>query len=774
MTSSPPGQLPRLSPSLSSSLPPSSSSATTRNPLTLKISKLLSSNLDDAGTRAALDTLGRLELSSSGGSLRKDGGKGKGKKGTRPGAAGGGGLRKDVEREMAIASRGFLRAFGDVNEKLSHLEQHLTSMHAECDAIEASLTHANAGTKYLLEHAEGLRAQRAQTQLHQQLLALFLTRFTLTQAEEDLLSLHPSVSPIDGKFFQALSKLHQIRSSCRTLLSHTSIDETSPTGTTKKDDGADEDGSGGPPRTAIDLMAYTSHHLQVGHQKLFKWLQFEFRSFAREGTEVGEWVRKGVEVLGREVVELLEELLNTLSATRSAHLLTTFHTALTVGGAPSQNSTFLPRPIELHAHDPLRYVGDMLAWIHQTMASEREWLEGVFGVEDKGRWVGSVRVFSKETEVEDDGLGSLGVREKKGKESEERERRRREKWVRKLLDRDLEACGRPLKMRVQQTIKSQEGPITSYKILMLIQFYKITVERTIGSDALLTKVLGEIMDNANEHFFEMLRAQGRSLLRFIQPPAAALSPPHSLRDALNVLREIMGVFESSLLETGGVREGVNSTNTTKPSLIADRTHEPSAREVEFAPVLTAALDPALQMVDKMSLLRPQTWDRNVFTVNCFEMVLGTLEVVEFVEGRWLEVGKQREEKVEELVKEHYGHLLNESGLEPILTALTTKEADTPLSHLPTAGSPALISAINTFTHFLQTVDTLSSPRLSLLPPRLGSFIHLESLRRVSVAYKDVWEAVMDEKNRYEGRHTLLRRSKEEVGVLLGVKEERSY
>jgi len=33
-----------------------------------------------------------------------------------------------------------------------------------------------------------------------------------------------------------------------------------------------------------------------------------------------------------------------------------------------------PRPIELHAHDPLRYVGDILAWFHQTCASEHELL----------------------------------------------------------------------------------------------------------------------------------------------------------------------------------------------------------------------------------------------------------------------------------------------------------------------------------------------------------------------------------------------------------------
>jgi hypothetical protein len=31
-----------------------------------------------------------------------------------------------------------------------------------------------------------------------------------------------------------------------------------------------------------------------------------------------------------------------------------------------------PRPIEWHAHDPQRYVGDMLAWLHQATPTENE------------------------------------------------------------------------------------------------------------------------------------------------------------------------------------------------------------------------------------------------------------------------------------------------------------------------------------------------------------------------------------------------------------------
>lgn len=57
--------------------------------------------------------------------------------------------------------------------------------------------------------------------------------------------------------------------------------------------------------------------------------------------------------------------------------------------------------MELHAHDPLRYVGDMLAWVHQSIAAEREFLESLFGLKSDQRMVGSIRKFDSEDEEED-------------------------------------------------------------------------------------------------------------------------------------------------------------------------------------------------------------------------------------------------------------------------------------------------------------------------------------------------------------------------------------
>ena len=90
--------------------------------------------------------------------------------------------------------------------------------------------------------------------------------------------------------------------------------------------------------------------------------------------------------------------------------------ALTRGGPGG-----LPRPIEIHAHDPLRYVGDMLAWVHQSIAGEREFLEGLFGVKGEKRMVGSIRKFE---------------------DSEE------EGWIQELMDKALEKLRYPLKVSI--------------------------------------------------------------------------------------------------------------------------------------------------------------------------------------------------------------------------------------------------------------------------------------------------------------------------------------
>lgn len=133
-----------------------------------------------------------------------------------------------------------------------------------------------------------------------------------------------------------------------------------------------------------------------------------------------------------------------------------FLNALTRGGPGGT-----PRPIELQAPDPLRYIGDMLAWVHQACAGEKEMLESLFQ-----RNVEKYQDVSGITVKVSDTIGDL-------------------------LDCAMKGTCRPLKSRMEQVLLLQPGAITSYKVANLIQFYTVTLCKLLRKNGTLERILYE-------------------------------------------------------------------------------------------------------------------------------------------------------------------------------------------------------------------------------------------------------------------------------------------
>ncbi|CDZ97324.1 casein kinase i [Phaffia rhodozyma] len=691
----------------------SSSQTASRNPISLRLYKVLASSFDDPSSREALEAVSsyynvpapsQKSSSIADGSLVASEGE-IGPDGVVEGAAARArkGLRRDGELRLAEGSKKFLDAFGEVDQKLDALQRHILEMHTRCDDVQAKLEDASSGTQFLLERAEGLREQRATTQLRSTIINLFLSRFTLSHSEIETLTSRDV--PLGPSLFLAMDRALSIRKDCQSLLS----------------------GEGSGTTAGEDIMKSTSQYLEAAYHKIFRWVTWEFRQFVREAQlEVGQTLREAVKRL-RDRKVLLDEALLTLSTLRQSSLLALFTEALTRGG-PSG----LPRPIELHAHDPQRYVGDMLAWIHQSTANEREFLESLFGVGRDGRMIGSTRAPN----------GNVGGDE--------------ERLVRTMLDRDMESCCRPLRIRIQHAIKSQEGVITSYKVVNLLQFYLVTMKRTLGDDALLTKTLEDIFKVSYKSFFDTLDARGRSLLRFLHAPDADLSPPPALRNATQVLREIMSVYESNLLDVLPEQSSLSKENGVDED------------ETDFERILDAAVDPPLEMCKRMADRRTpapgQTdrdveWDKAVFLINCVGYLEHVLESFSFTTARVKLLQNQMERHIKYLTDEHFEKCLEDSGLSGVYKALKGKDEETALSRLPAATPSAVQTSLQTFQTYLQTLDVLSCARLALLSStQLGSEIHKEALGRLADAYSAIWDAVMNkEKNRYEFPVSLLRR-----------------
>ncbi|WVO24355.1 uncharacterized protein IAS62_005720 [Cryptococcus decagattii] len=645
--------------------------ATRMNPISLRIYKAIGTSFDDVSSREALeiasgmygpeDPKGKGKVQSEYEELEEDDDtlpKRRTLKG-QSAATARKYLKQDIETSLATGSAKFLEAFAEVDQ----------------------LDQASSGTKFLLERADVLRSQRASAQLRAHLITLFLSRFVLSNSE--LAALTSREVAIGQPLFDTLDHLEKIRTDCEVLLG----------------------GEEGKTQAGLDIMSVTSEQLELGYTKIHRYCQFEFRQFTRETQlEVTPVMRQAIHRL-RDRPALLADAIQTLTSTRQSSILQQFLDALTRGGPGG-----LPRPIEIHAHDPTRYVGDMLAWVHQTTATEHEFLEGMFGVKEKGRWVGQAR---------------------EGKEGEE------ERMASEVLDKNLEGLSRPLKLRIQQTIKSQEGIIMAYKIANLLQFYLVTMRKTIGEKAILVRTL-----------------QDRSLLRFLHPPDATLTPPITLRDAAHILRELLSVYSTSLID-------------------------PAERESDedLAKLLDKAIGPCVEMCERMAEMRRGKsgggeWERDIFMVNSLGYLEHTLEMFDFTTRMLHMLDEKIKTHVESMTFEHHGKLLEACGLAAVMRTIRTRPADSPLSRLDATSPKSLTSALSKFSTWLSTVDPSTSPRLALLTSsRLAEEIHRKVLRKIYEAYGEVCERVLDKAEGYEFGETMLRRGREEVGVALGVGED---
>ncbi|XP_006457735.1 hypothetical protein AGABI2DRAFT_198704 [Agaricus bisporus var. bisporus H97] len=685
------------------------SSTQARNPVALRLYKVLSTNFEDAATREALQFLSDLYApppsSIKGKELLKPRDEfededdietdvADGRNSTLnqppveqvPGEIAGRArkhLRRDMEKKLAEGSRQFLKALSEVDQRLNDLQVHLEAMKSDCDEAETQLGLTEQSGRTLLERAGSLREERKEVEDKKSIVELFLSRFTLTEQEIDVIKsrdIH-----IGTRFFQTMDKTEKIRNDCQVLMA----------------------GEDGPTQAGTDIMAATSSYLEHGYEKLLRWASSEFRQIGREMLiEVTPTLREAIRRL-RKRPELLTEALTNLSETRQATLSSSFLTALTRGGRSG-----LPRPIELHAHDPMRYVGDMLAWVHQSIAAEQEFLESLFDLKSAKRMVGSVRNFGD------------------GGEEEE--------WIQELLDLAVGKLCVPLKMRVQQTVRSQESSIISYKIANLLQFYLFTMRRTIGNHAILTKTLQDVTDLAYNVFYESIQTQRRSLAHLQLPPDdPSLTPPLTVLDHAQILRDIMTVYQSSMVDDEDANE----------------------LQAGFSKVLDIMVDPVVEACanasEKKKHLRSR-WDQAVFMLNCLSYLLSILEPFSFTSAKQDGVRKMLDARIGALTDEHYISILNDAGIYIACQTCHHRPSDEPLSRIPSMRPTDLQRALKHFSTWLSGLEVLHSPRLSqLVVQKLHERIHQDALRRVAKEYRMLCEEIGKPENKYEAASTLL-------------------
>ena len=332
-------------------------------------------------------------------------------------------LRLDVQQELIECNGEIVQDFGKVADQLKRIGTAIESLNSSCAEMRRHINAAHRETGHMLEEARTLLSDKRQVESKQQLLDAFKTHFVVSDV--DLAILTSTAEPVNDEFFRLLTRMKKINQDSQVLL------------------GSENQALG------LEILEQSSRHLNAAFQKLYRWIQREFKSLDLENPQISAAIRRALRVLA-ERPTLFQNCLDFFAEAREHILSNNFYAALT--GAPlDQNHPVMGKAIELSAHDPLRYVSDMLAWAHSATVSEREALEVLFISE------GDEIAKSIQAGIESEPWSRL-------EDNEDTPKFDGRKALSELVDRDLAGVLRQLRQRTEQVVQSHEDATLSYKI----------------------------------------------------------------------------------------------------------------------------------------------------------------------------------------------------------------------------------------------------------------------------------------------------------------------
>lgn len=490
-------------------------------------------------------------------------------------------LRSDIERRSLTINADFLSAFREVKTTVDGIRAQILAMNESVDTMKNRLHRTQAETSTLIHQTNALQNDCKKLEFQQSIARAFNQRLQLTPDEHVVLygekgaRTQPNVTP---EFFASLDRIQQIHSECRQLMQQLPV--------------------------ASDIMEEMQLHQEGALERLYRWTQTHCRSLDSANEATTKLVLEAMRRLQERPV-LFKYVLDEYATSRRAVLVRNFIDALTRG----------PKPIEENSSDFQRYVGDMLAWLHQAIPTERDSLMQLL----------TLCCDKASTEL------TAAIQE--------------------TLASICDGVCHPLRIRVEIVLNASTvaKPLTFvlYNVANLIRFYEqVLTEVVHGGGGQLEECLRDLRVASEQAYLDALAGQVRMLLGGgLEPPRAELTPSPNITRALALLQEILGVAN------------VSSTS--------------SSRQGDIAKIVSTVLDPLIQAVTESASHLPSI-DMAVYLLNSLYAMQSTLAMYEYVDERMERLQGQCEAQVDTLTSQQATCLVTQLNLSPIYTILQTK------------------------------------------------------------------------------------------------------
>ncbi|KAF8378980.1 hypothetical protein HHK36_028406 [Tetracentron sinense] len=593
--------------------------------------------------------------------------------------------------------------------------------------IAKALNSCSASTGDIISTTERLKQELEITTQRQEIVSYFLRDYQLSNEEINALR----EEDLDENFFKALSHVQEIHANCKILLR-------------------------------------THHQVMYDSFSCIRWVQAECRRLGdTDNPEVSDLLKTAVRCLKERPV-LFKYCAEEVANMRHNALFRRFISALTRGGPGG-----LPRPIEVHAHDPLRYVGDMLGWLHQALASERELVLVLLDPDAVVETGPTARRFSKNTESDSTHTESDVIF---------------------VLDRIFEGVCRPFKVRVEQVLQSQPSLITSYKLNITLEFYSYTISDLLGRETALCNTLWLLKDAAQQTFFDILKTRGDKLLRYPPLVAVDLSPPPAVQEGVSVLLDIIETYDSMMVPVSGKKpifdpvisafldpivqmcEQAAEAHKSKGVIHSSRRSRMSSDSGQISRDSSSSVDALLGNNTSISSSQNSETPSKIFLINCLSAIQQPLLRHDVASEYVRNLGAMIDNHIRALAEKEVDAILRRCGLLNKMSHIhnSVKEEEggaiigPPLAEIEDMSPASLSESLKAFFGLVLGSGGSLPEFEQMQVPQLRSEACIRVARSLAEAYELIYKAIMDPKNCYPEPKSLARHPPDQIRTILGI------
>lgn len=349
-------------------------------------------------------------------------------------------LRGKVESEVIRNQSQILKEFSPVVKQLKSTKEKLDQLNALTKS-----TNENIEKNFELSHDLNhkilkLNHDKTLLDLKKSILTTFKSKFTLNEYEEYVLT----SGEINDEFFEILKKAEQISENCSILLSMDNLQlgtkiMSKVSATITK---------------AVDrIVSYTNKTLDNLYSLSYKHRLSTLHQCLR--------YLKGK-------LNYFNSIIANFTDSRSKDLVDEFMSQIngTIPDASTQSGSILSttRPIFLLAHDPVRFIGDLLAHVHSIVVNESETITSIFTIEalDEDE--------AKEFKLIIDGI----------------------------IDMILKSLSTPIKSKIEQLINSEIKISTIFSIYNLVELYTIMFSKQLPAESEILQTIHHLVRTSQE------------------------------------------------------------------------------------------------------------------------------------------------------------------------------------------------------------------------------------------------------------------------------------